>query len=156
MKQRSSLVGTLLIVTMMVAGWWFVSRQTTIASPADTLKSIVTAQPFPVKRTIRVEAHHDATWTFSPPAGKFPGRFYGRWTCEGKSAGIAGAQDDSLVVFNLIGPDNKPIQQMSHPIGGNFDIRIEGPSIFTFEFNNSGIVRSSSRVVELNGTYQPD
>jgi hypothetical protein len=156
MKRKSTLVGTLVICAVIVGGWWFASRKTSIASPAAALKAAVSAEPIPVKRTIRIEPNHVQEWPFSPPGGKVPGRLYGHWSCQGKTAGIAGAHDDSLVSFKLVGPDNKTIQELDHPTDGNFDIRFDSPGIYTFEFNNGGIVRSSARVVEFEGTYQPD
>jgi hypothetical protein len=119
-------------------------------------KSAVTAAPVPLKETLRIEPNYEKVWPLSAPGGKFPGRLTGHWSCRGKTAGIAGAHDDSLVSFKLVGPDNKTIQQAPRPTDGNFDIRIDGPGVYTFTFNNGGVLRSSARVVEFEATYQPD
>jgi hypothetical protein len=152
--RQSKLAASLAVVAVLaVAGWWFVGRKTAVASPATFLS----ASPTPVKETIRVEANHVATYTLTPPEGKVPGWLTGHWTCAGKSAGIDGATDDTLIGFKIIGPDNKVIDKAGHhPTSGNFKVRIDGPGAYIFAFDNSGIIRSSARVVALNGTYQPD
>ena len=77
------------------------------------------------------------------------------WT-SGKRAGIKGANDDTLVGFTLRGPDNKVIQTLDHPTSGNFSVRCDAPGVYTFVFDNTGIIRSSARKVSIKGTYQPD
>lgn len=153
MQRKSTWVGTLIVCGLIVGSWWFVSRKTIIASPLATLS----ATPIPIKQTLKIEPNYIQPWTFAAPAGKVPGRLWGRWSCQGKSAGLRGAHDDSLVSFKLVGPDNKVIsQQPKHPWEGNFDVRIDSPGVYTFEFNNGGIIRSSARVVKVDATYQPD
>lgn len=157
MQRRSTWVGTLIVCGLILGGWWFVSRKTIIASPLATLQSAVSTAPIPIKHTIKIEPNYIQTWTFSAVASKVPGRLYGHWSCQGKSAGIRGAHNDTLVSFKLVGPDNRVIvQEPKHPVEGNFDVRIDSPGVYTFEFNNGGIIRSSARVVKVDATYQPD
>ncbi len=73
----------------------------------------------------------------------------------GISANVNGAADDTLVGFTLTAPDNKIVQKLDHPVTGNFAVRYEG-GVYTFTFNNQSIIRSSARIVTLQGTYQPD
>lgn len=153
MKRQSTWITTLIICGLIVGGWWVLSRKTIMASPLATLTA---ATPVPIKQAIRVEPNRVMTWPISAPDGKFPGRLYGHWTCRGKAAGIQGAHDDSLVAFKLVGPDNRIIQQSNHPFEGNFDLHVTGPGVYTFEFSNAGLLRSSARVIEFDGTYQPD
>jgi hypothetical protein len=153
MRQTRVAASLAIVAVLAVAGWWFISRKTAVASPT----SIVAASPIPVRDTLRVEANHAMTYTLTPPQGKLPGWLSGRWTCTGKSAGIKGANDDSLIGFSIVGPDNNVIEKLDrHPTSGNFKLRFDGPGAYTFTFDNSGIIRSSARVVELSGTYQPD
>ncbi len=76
----------------------------------------------------------------------------GNWTSKGSTANVKGATDDTLVDFRLLGPNNEVLQKLDHPIEGNFSIDITKPGIYTFEFNNTGIVRSSGRNVTIKGT----
>lgn len=156
MNRKSTWGSTLGICAVILGVWWYVSRKTIMPSPVAAFTAAVSAEPIRVKQTIRIEPNYERTWPFSPPGGKFPGRLSGHWSCQGKTAGIPGAHDDSLVSFKLVGPDNRTIQRLDHPNGGNFDIRFDGPGVYTFTFNNGGILRSSARVVEFDGTYQPD
>jgi hypothetical protein len=151
-QRRNSLVTVIMVGALFVGGWWFVSRKIAIASPA----ALVTASPIPVTDRLNIEAGKGMTYSVTPPQGKVPGWLSGRWTCKGKSAGIKGAHDDSLVAFKIVGPDNKVIEKLDHQGCGNFKLRFDGPGAYTFVFDNSGIIRSSARVVEIDGTYQPD
>lgn len=152
MKRTSSLAALAVVGALFLGGWWLVSRKTAIASPA----ALVTAAPIPVTDRLTIEAGKGMTYSVTPPHGKVPGWFTGRWTCKGKSAGIKGAHDDSLVAFKIVGPDDKVIEKLDHQGRGNFKLRFDGPGAYTFVFDNSGIIRSSARVVEIDGTYQPD
>lgn len=152
----TSVVGTLVVGAVAFGGWWFLSRKTAIASLADAFKAAVTAQPIPFKDRVEIAAARGAVYNVTPPGGKVPGRLYGRWTSKGVSAGIRGAKDDTLVGFKIVGPDNTLVEKLDHPTGGNFNIRFDTPGVYTFTFDNSGIIRSSARVVEIDGTYQPD
>ena len=156
MNRQSTWTRTLGICAVILVVWWFVSRKTIMPSPAAAFKAAVVAEPIHVKEKIQVERNLEKAWPCLPPGGKFPGKLTGRWTCKGKSAAIAGAHDDNLVSFKLLAPDNKTLQQLDHPTAGNFEIRFDGPGAYTFVFNNAGGGHSSARVVEFEGTYQPD
>ncbi|HET6250157.1 MAG TPA: hypothetical protein VFE47_20875 [Tepidisphaeraceae bacterium] len=104
------------------------------------------------KQTITVPAGRVFDLPLSFPAERTPGRIRGHWTSQGKSAGIAGAKDDTLVKFTIRGSNNAVLQRLDHPVSGNFDIRYAGGT-FTLTFDNSGIVRSSGRVVSVEWTY---
>jgi hypothetical protein len=156
MNWKGRLGSTLGIFAAILGVWWFVSRKTMIPSPAAAFTAIVKAEPITIQETIRIQPDSEKMWNFSAPAGKYPGRLTGHWTCRGKSAGILSAHDDSLVSFKLVGPDNRTIQHLDHPTAANVDIRVDGPGVYTFTFNNGGILRPSARVVEFDGTYQPD
>lgn len=156
MNRKSTWGTTLGICALILGVWWFVSRNTIVPSPAAAFRTAVAAGPIPIKEKIQIPANYEQTWPLSAPGGKYPGRLSGHWYSRGKTAGIPGAVSDSLVSFKLVGPDNRTIQRMDHPTEGNFDIRFDGPGVYTFIFNNGGILRSSARVVEFDGTYQPD
>ena len=156
MNRKSTWGTTLGVCAVILVVWWFVSRKTIMPSPVAAFQAAVTAEPIHLREKIRVDANYEQPWRFTPPGGKYPGRFTGHWSCRGKTAGISGAHDDTLVAFTLVGPDNRTIQKLDHPTDGNFDIRLDGPGGYTFMFNNCGILRSSARVVQFEGTYQPD
>jgi hypothetical protein len=156
-------IGLLTVIAAVgYGGWWFVSRQSnTVPPPSQVFSStpgqILKPPPLRVNQDFTVESRHQMTWTFAPPAGKTPGLLQGRWTSQGKSAGLRGANDDTLIAFKLLGPNDNIIQQQpDHPVGGNFSVRCEGPGNLTFVFDNGGIIRSSSRQVHIEGTYQAD
>ena len=144
--------GLILIFAGILGGWWFVSRRTGAPGPRE----IIQARPIPIKDTVDVEAGHSVKYTFTVPAGKAPGLLQGHWSAQGKSANIKGATDDTLVGFTLRGPDNNVIQSLDHPTSGNFSSRCGAAGAYTFEFSNAGIIRSSSRRVTIDGSYQPD
>jgi hypothetical protein len=154
MKALQAIVVLIVILAMGYAGWWYVSRRTdAIPTPAQVLGTT----PVKVDETFTVESNHQASWTFAPPVGKSPGLLEGRWMCQGKSAGIHGAADDTLIAFKLLDPNNNVLQaQPDHPVQGNFSVRCDGTGNLTFIFDNTGIIRSSSRQIHLEGTYRPD
>lgn len=156
MNWKGKLGSTLGMFAAILGVWWFVSRKTLIPSPAAAYRVLVAAEPIAVKETIQIQPNSEKTWSFSAPAGKYPGRLTGRWICQGKSGGILSAHDDNLVTFKLVAPDNRTIQQLDHPAQGNVDIRVEDAGVYSFTFNNAGVLRSSPRVVQFEGTYQPD
>ena len=122
------------------------------ASAADTNATGAT----PVKDEFTVKRGRQMEYTFKTPAGKAPGHLHGHWTARGKSADIDGATDDTLVKFTLRGPDDKVIEKLDHPTSGNFDVHFTEAGACTFVFDNSGIVRSSGRVVIFDGVYDQD
>jgi hypothetical protein len=147
--RRAGLIATLAAVLIGVIAMSTMRSWPWFAPPRATWA------PLSVKEKIDIAARTNATYVFTAPSGKFPGRFHGRWICKGKSAGITGAHDDSLVKFKLIGPDSETIETLDHPSLEDFDVTIENAGSYTFEFFNTGIIRSSARIVELEGTYQP-
>ena len=152
MKKAKAFAVLVMLGGIGVGGWWVASRKNVIASPA----SLLAATPIPMQKTLKVEHGQSESYTFAVPADKLPGRLQGHWTCKGSSAGIKGAKDDTLVGAQLRGPDNKVIQDYDHPTAGNFSFRITAPGIYTFTFDNSCLVRSTPRIVEIEGSYQPD
>jgi hypothetical protein len=152
MSTRSILIKTLAVAALST-GAFLASHEVTAATPA--VSRLADAPAPTIKETIQVEARKNVTHTFTAPAGKIPGRLTGRFTVKGKSAGIKGAHDDKLVGFKLVGPDSKVLLKLDHPEFGNFDVKIDSPGAYTFEFDNTGIIRNSARTVELEGNYQP-
>jgi hypothetical protein len=112
--------------------------------------------PVSFDKIITVEADTSEIYSFSVPADKAPGWLQGHWDIQGKSAGIAGAHDDTLVNYVLRDPNGKVIARMDHPISGDFSINCDVPGVYKFVFNNAGIIRESSRIVTLRGTYFQD
>jgi hypothetical protein len=147
--KRLSPIALLLVAA---AGWSILSRKT----PIPSIASIVAASPVAVNQTFTVEPGKAYQFRFEFPADKSPGRFHGSWTSQGKSAGLKGATDDTLVTFTIKGSDDKTLTTSNrHPVTGNFDFRYTGGTV-TLTFDNSGIIRSSARTVTLAGIYQPD
>ena len=168
MKETKPLITLGVLGSLIVAGWWFKSHKSDAASPTALIHRLeqttevrqsgrLDDHPITVKQTFHIEPHHVTTFNFVPPKDKVPGILSGEWKSVGKSAGIAGAKDDTLIAFKIIGPGKTIIEKQDHhPVGGGFKIRIDSSAQYTLIFDNSGIVRSSAREVQLNGTYQPD
>jgi hypothetical protein len=152
---------TLVLILLVAVGlgvWWQLSR-TFPATPGTSgiisPKEVFKARPILINKSLTVDARSQQTWSVPAP-GPTPGLLQGRWNSSGASGGIRGAQDDTLVSFELRGPDNALLQRLDHPLTGNFSIRYETAGIYTFTFNNAGFVRSTARTVTIEGTYQPD
>jgi hypothetical protein len=148
---RKSLTRLVVLGVVIVGAWWALSRTTGIISPKA---AIAEARSRAINQTFSVQAGYEHTYAVE--FRNIPGRLSGHWSSQGKSAGIKGATDDSLVAFKLIGPNNNTLHNLDHQNGGNFDVRIDSPGRYTFAFDNSGIIRSSARNVSLDATYQPD
>jgi hypothetical protein len=138
------------IVLAILACWWCMSRQTPFPSPSW----VFAAAPIPINQTFTIPRGQEYQWTFSCPQSKTPGRLYGHWSSRGASDSLKYAMDDTLVGFTITDPNNKVLQQLSHQVSGNFDVRYEG-GVYTFTFSD-GVLRPSARIVTLEGTYQPD
>jgi hypothetical protein len=108
-----------------------------------------------VARTFKVKVGRAYELRLSSPDKTRRWHLHGHWTCRGVSAEVGGATDDTLVRFVLRGPDDKIIETRDHPTSGNFSVNYDEPGTYTFVFDNSGIVRSSSREVEFEGTFDP-
>jgi hypothetical protein len=80
----------------------------------------------------------------------------GRWSCSGQRAQIKGATDDTLVRFQLKDPMSKTVQDLDHPVSGNLQVRVMAPGTYTMIFSNSGLIRSSARIVEIDVIYTPE
>ena len=144
-------VCALLIVGLAL--WWVFSvAHPSVPSPAVVLP-ILSPPAQKIDETLIVGPGYTETYRLTIPR---PGHFSGFWSSAGKSAGIAGAQDDTLVGYVLRSPDNQVLDRLDHPTSGNFDVRCTSPGIYTFEFSNAGIIRMAARKVEIHGTYQPD
>jgi hypothetical protein len=154
MKPVRSLILILLLTgTLVLGGWWFLSRKDAgLRSPSE----LFAATPLHVTETFEVPPNRHIEWTFAPPQGRTRGTFEGRWSATGAAGGITGATDDTLISFELRGPDNTVLQKLERPTSGNFTIRFDGPGRATFVFGNEGIIRSSARRVRLDATYHPD
>jgi hypothetical protein len=108
-----------------------------------------------IERTFKIKAGRMCELRLSSPDKVRKWHLHGHWTCKGVSAEIDGATDDTLVHFVLRGPDDKVIEQRNHPTSGNFSVNYDEPGTYTFVFDNSGIIRSSSREVEFEGRFDP-
>lgn len=150
---RITVLTFLILLAIGVGTWYLFARKVfLIPSPGQ----LIAATPIPVKGNFDVQAGRLVNWTFSTPEGRTPGLLQGSWHCQGQSVGVSGAQDDTLVGFTLRGPDDKVLEQLDHPISGNFSLRFEAPGKCTFVFDNGGIIRSSMRKITIEGTYHPD
>lgn len=168
MKETKPLIVLASLVGLIFAGWWLKSHKSDAASPTALLQrlenrmdsrqsGILNGSSILIRQTLRIEPNRASTFNFIAPIDRVPGFLSGEWKSVGKSAGIAGARDDTIIAFKLIGPDKKIIEmQDHHPVAGSFKIRIDKPGQYTFNFDNSGIVRSSAREVRVDGSYQPD
>jgi hypothetical protein len=136
---------------VIVAAWWCLSRTSPVSSPG----SVFGVPPIRITRTLIVAPGAQSDLQVSFPSSKTPGWLRGAWTVRDTTSNARGAHDDSLVGFVLTGPNGKIIQNRDHPISGNFAERYKGGN-YTFTFDNAGWVRSSSRIVTFEGTYQPD
>jgi hypothetical protein len=146
-----------ILLSIGVAIWWVYARTTgNLVSPAEVAKAAVTPRPISYNATLRIEPMYVSEWPVEIPLSKTPGRLYGSWHSRGKSAGISGASDDTLIGYELRGPNNAIIATTDHPTSGNFDVRYETPGVYRFVFKNSGLIRSSAREVIINATYQQD
>lgn len=121
------------------------------------ISGLIKAQPQPVRSSDSVKPNFIGTYTLDFRTDQVPGMLTGSWRSQGKTAGIKGAMDDTLIAFRLKGPNNEVLQQQQdHPTSGNFSVRVMRAGRYTFEFDNSGLIRSTSRQYSLDGTYQPD
>jgi len=118
------------------------------------VRSFIRPGPVPISESIAVEPNTSTLYRFEVKPEGLPGRLSGHWTSRGKSAGIAGATDDTLVGFWIKDPNNQIVQYLDHQFEGNFSLSVAVPGTYTFEFGNAGILRSSKRVVELEGQYE--
>jgi hypothetical protein len=151
--KKSTIVLLLVLCGVALGGWWIAARKSvTVPSP----KQLLAAAPIRIDETFQVPPQRSQEWTWEPPDGRTPGLLEGSWECRGSTSGIAGANDDTLVGFALRGPDNRVIQQLDHPVSGNFSLRCTSAGKYTFVFDNGGIVRSSARKVTLHGAYHPE
>lgn len=150
MKKVSTSAGAVIIAGLALCVWWYGTHGGNNAVRA----AVKGPQPIKIKQKMTVEAGKGQQLSYEFP--KTPGRLYGHWSSKGISAQIKGANDDTLVAFQLIGPNNDKLQDLGKATGGNFDIRINSPGRYTFVFDNQGIIRSSARVAEIEATYQPD
>lgn len=116
----------------------------------------VAADDLSLTKEFRVRANRVYELRVSKPDGKGPWHLHGHWKCQGRSADIEGATDDTLVRFALRGPDDKVVEELKHPVSGNFSIHFTEPGTYTFIFDNSGIIRSSARLITVEGTFEPD
>lgn len=139
---------------LLLAGiaWWLFSRTTGIGNPTALLKPAPTV----LDQTFTLDAHQFFSIPVVVQSGRVPGTLQGHFSVRGKSAGIAGATDDTLVDFYIKGPNNERLNGLDHPTDGNFSIKVTAPATYTLVFSNAGIIRSSGRRVTLTGKYQPD
>ena len=166
MKEAKPLIVLASLMGIVVAGWWLESHKSDAASPTALLQRLeqntdshqsgmLGASVISFEQTLRIEPNRATTFNFIAP--KVPGFLYGEWKSVGKSAGIAGATDDTLIAFKIVGPDKKIIEKDNHhPVSGSFKIRIESAGQYSLIFDNSGIIRSSAREVQVTGIYRPD
>ena len=139
------------IVVVCLAGLYVLCRK----SPFAATGSMLSPMSVPIHQTFTVESNQQYQLTLPSPQLE-PARWLrGHWTVEGKSANIKGATDDTLVSFTLTGPNSETLERQDHPMSGNFAIRCLGGE-YSMTFNNTGILRSSNRMVTVDGTYQPD
>ena len=146
-----------LLTTVALAWWgWMSIVHPGVPSPMTVLRAVSTPKPESLDKNLSIASGMADTWRITLSADKTPGRMCGYWTSEGKTAGIRGAQDDTLVSYALRGPNNQVLASLDHPASSNFDVHCVNPGVYTFEFNNSGLLRSSTRNVTIHLTYQAD
>src|SRR5437660_455444 len=136
MKIKTS-AGVLIIIVALFVFWYLLmpnrDKGTHLSGAVAAVNNAIHGpQPIPVKDSATVEAGKGRTCSYEFP--KTPGRLFGHWSSKGKSAQIRGATDDTIVAFQLIGPNNNILHNLDHATGGNFDIRIDSPGRYTFVF----------------------
>lgn len=168
MKETKPLIVLASLVGLIFTGWWLKSHKSDAASSTALLqrfenrrdsrwRGMPNDNSISVKQTLHIEPNRATTFNFVVPKDRVPGFLLGEWKSLGKSAGIAGATDDTLIAFRIIGPGKQIIEKQDHhPLAGSFKIRIDSPGQYNFIFDNSGIIRSSAREVEITGAYQPN
>ena len=137
MKNASTWIGVVIIGAMAFGIWWFITpegQSVKLPNVASAMSQMV-KQPEPktLKETFKVEP--GKVREFYIEFREIPGRFYDSWSARGASAKISGANDDTLVRFKLLGPNNETLQDLDHP--------------YTFVMDNGGILRMSERVVAI-------
>ena len=149
MTRRTLLKGVIFAaVAICAAGVGTVQRPALAGAPSDDVVR--------VERKFKVKAGRAYELRLSSPDNGKRWHFHGHWICKGVSADIDGATDDTLVRFVLRGPDDKVVEELDHhPTSGNFSVNYDEPGTYTFVFDNSGIIRSSSREIEFEGTFDP-
>jgi hypothetical protein len=147
----------LLAVTVILVSWSLISFVSPgIPSPAALLRTVSTPAPETFYDKLTVGNGVLFSWRLSLSSSEAPGRLYGYWTSGGRNAGVPGALGDTLESYALLGPNNQVLGGLDNPASGNFDVQCDGPGVYTFEFNNRGLLRNTPRIVEIHATFQPD
>ncbi len=108
--------------------------------------------PFDYRWEVQPEGRRGQNVVVEP--GLTPGRLRGSWSSAGKSAGVPGADDDTLDQFRLYAFGELLLSQ-EHSASGTFDLRIQKPGSYEFIFSPPAQPRHSNRIVTLKGVYEP-
>lgn len=100
---------------------------------------------------------------FDVPAGQlgnyhltpamFPGTISGSWKSSGERSG---GFDNAITGFKLLSPRDEVLASSDRGTSGKFVVKVSVPGTYTFVFNNSGLLRATSRRVFLDAEYKPD
>lgn len=147
MTRRTTLKSLILgMVTVSAFAIAAVRNPAIAAAPDDALH---------VEKKFKVKAGKIYELRLSSPDNSKAWHLHGHWICKGASGDVDGAANDTLVHFILRGPDDKVIEKLDHPTSGNFSVNYDEPGTYTFVFDNAGIIRSTSREIEFEGTFDP-
>ena len=155
-RNAKQLIGIVAVLGTILVAWWIISRVVP-GVPAPNIETLTKPASIDVKREgVTVPVGKVLTYQFPIRNDQVPGTLMGSWFSKGSSAGIKGANDDSLISFTLTDPNQKNLKSMDHPVSGNLNERITAPGTYTITFSNGGIIRSSDRKVWVDMSYQPD
>jgi hypothetical protein len=151
------IIGAVIVLGIVaLLGFWWMASRTNPGVPSPSSIVNMRPAPIPLDKVITISAGGAENYTINIPSNKCPGLLHGDWQSQGKSAGISGANDDSLVGFTIEGPDGSVLSRLDHPVSGNFSFRCTQAGTYTFTFDNQGIIRSSGRTVNVHPEFQPD
>jgi hypothetical protein len=153
-KSLKGILVTVFLLVGIIVTVWFVMARATGAKPTPLVNAITGRTPIILDDKFTVNQNYVMNKTLN--IDRVPGLLVGNFLARGKSVGIKGAQDDTLVAFHILGPNNQRLNELDHPIRGNFSIRVTSPGTYTLVFSNGGIIRSTAREVTLDGKYQPE
>lgn len=118
----------------------------------SVVPGVAPAQPrsMSIQENLKVSASGRLGFGF--PINNVPGRLVGSWRTRSASG-----TDDTLVAFQFVGPNREQLlQSRDHPSEGTFDLRIESPGYYKFDFDNRGNAGSSAKLIDLDARYEAD
>jgi hypothetical protein len=153
-KSAKGILVTVFVLIGIIVTVWFVFARSTGAKTAPMV-NVLTGKP-PIILDDKFTVNQNYVMNHKLNIERAPGMLTGNFYARGKTIGIKGAQDDTLVGFHILGPNSQKLNVLDHPVRGNFSLRVTAPGTYTLVFDNGGIIRSTPREVTLEGKYQPE